>query len=155
MYICLLAGEVFDQISQVWFAMRDFISNQINIDNKCCSIDLLACIQIHENAFYSFFMRSLCYISFLHLTFYFADYLLYRITQFKYSFTRARTHTKHAYTQNMLVDNPVSQHTHSKFHASFLLFNASVLNEMDFILIITNTRTHCECAANAWFDFFY
>lgn len=122
------------------------------------TINVAQLIYLHAYKFmkthYSFCRAEfVCCISFLHLTF-----LFYWLSVVSNHTIQVLIHLcAHSYTRihtNMLVDNPVSQHTHSKFHASFLLFSASVLNEMDFILIITSTQTYCECAANVWFDFF-
>lgn len=52
--------------------------------------------------------------------------------------THAHTHIFTHTNIRVLVDNPVFLRIHSKFHASFLLFDASVLNEMDLILIIVH-----------------
>lgn len=103
--------EVFDQISQcdLWCTTMLW-RQQINIDNKCCSMDLLACIQMYGSAFI-LFMRTSCCISFLHLTLStcFNNYLLHRITQAKclHTHTHADIHTY----AHLLVDNPVSEHT--------------------------------------------
>lgn len=65
--VCLLPGDVFDQISQCDLWCSTVFKRNEHWQQLHCSIERLACIQIYEKADI-LFMRILCCISFLHHT---------------------------------------------------------------------------------------